>query len=126
MTCSLSIITASAETFSLASSPCTFSPEVATRKPRDSAVSSNTLLGSPGICHGALPPPNGQTTLWFQPRCEAHGAQPCAGLDGAGLDHAASDRAGSDRARSDRAGSDCAALDRAASDWAGSDSTATW
>src|SRR2546423_362958 len=65
--CSLSIISASAETFALASEPCTLRPESATMNPRESALSSITSVGASCEWCGAVLAPNGTSSLLFQP-----------------------------------------------------------
>src|SRR5919108_3570771 len=104
--CSLSIMIDSADTTVLHCEPSLLLLLVATMKPRaspsralplpkiapsaSSAPTSNGMSGSIGnppstsigaswLCHGLQSPPNGQTTLPFQPACGAHGSHGAAG-----------------------------------------------
>src|SRR6476659_776662 len=77
--CSLSIISASAETTSFASSPRMLRLLFATMNPRESARSTTSFCGAPFVCQGAVPPPNWYSSLWFQPGGDAQGAEPARG-----------------------------------------------
>ena len=83
--CSFSITSASAEVTVLQLSPRMFRPESATMKPRDSAMSTMTSVGSTCSWCGAHEAPNGINSLWFQPGCEAQGCQGCFGSSRAAI-----------------------------------------
>src|SRR5215212_7427414 len=72
--CSFSISTASALTTLFAFLPWMFSELFATMNPRESALSSRTVVGVDCLWYGAVLCPNGSTSLWFHARGDAHGA----------------------------------------------------